>query len=206
MRDLREKLHKAVLEAKIPLAEEQEAKLVAFFDVLARWNERMDLVAPAAMEDLLERHLIDCALAHQLLKPLGSTVLDVGSGAGFPGIPFAILSPSSKVILMEPREKRCQFLQEARRVSSLENVNVSRETLSSGSVRADLMICRALGRNHEFLTYAEQHLEAGGRAVEMAGPSGKQAEAQSLTIIPELHYRLPHSGAHRRLFVWRKSV
>ena len=110
----------AGLTAGAPLgypAELQEAAaeaIVSYLELLIEWTPRVDLVAPASPEKLIERHVIDSLAAGMLLSAISSAPqLDVGSGAGLPGIILAIMQPERRTYLLEPREKRAIFLSES---------------------------------------------------------------------------------------------
>jgi 16S rRNA (guanine527-N7)-methyltransferase len=87
-----------------------------YLELLQRWNARINLTAIRDPKELIERHFVECAFAGQHLPPGIQTLLDYGSGAGFPGIPFAIVRPEICVTVAEAQGKKAAFLQEALRV------------------------------------------------------------------------------------------
>jgi len=93
-------------------------------DDLVRWGEELGLVGPRELERLWTRHLVNSALLGTLVKP--GTLADVGSGAGFPGLVVALMRPDVKCTLIEPMERRVQWLQEEAARLGLENVEVLR--------------------------------------------------------------------------------
>jgi len=93
-------------------------------DDLVRWGEELGLVGPRELERLWTRHLVNSALLGTLVKP--GTLADVGSGAGFPGLVVALMRPDVKCTLIEPMERRVQWLQEEAERLGLENVEVLR--------------------------------------------------------------------------------
>ena len=101
--------------------------LEAYAELVRRWAERIDLVAPGDLERFEDRHVSDSLKALPLVEiaPAGPCI-DVGAGAGRPGIPLAIADPSRPWRLLEPRAKRAAFLDEAVRVLRLENCEVLR--------------------------------------------------------------------------------
>jgi 16S rRNA (guanine527-N7)-methyltransferase len=105
-----------------------EARLVALQDMVATWSRRLDLVSPRDLPRLYERHIQDSLRALPLISgaPPGPCV-DVGSGAGFPGVPLAIAS-DRRWVLLEPRLKRAAFLEEAVRELELDSCEVVRKT------------------------------------------------------------------------------
>ena len=98
---------------------EQNKELIDYFTLLLRWNSRTNLTAVRAPETILERHFVESIACAQALPPGITTLLDYGSGAGFPGIPIAICRPEIAVTLAESQNKKAAFLHEAIRVTGL---------------------------------------------------------------------------------------
>jgi 16S rRNA (guanine527-N7)-methyltransferase len=104
-----------------PPLSRHDARLAAFCELLVRWAPRLDLVSRADLERVRERHIDDSLRVEPLLREVApGAVIDVGSGAGFPGIPLAIVAPERHVRLLEPRTSRAAFLEEAVRVLELD--------------------------------------------------------------------------------------
>lgn len=187
--------------------------LASYLELLIRWTDRVDLVSPAPPEVLIERHFVDSAIAWSLIRERldaasGKAFLDIGSGAGLPGLVFAVLEPARKIYLCEPREKRVMFLKEVKRELGLENVFVIKkrvEDIAFDEVpNAGLTITRALGLEDLFLRESKRLTNQSGYAVVMAGPSWKASETKSSPLpVLQLPYSLPESGAQHQLVVWR---
>ena len=105
------------------VSRETIAKLEQYRDLLAKWQKAVNLVSPKTLDTAWERHFIDSAQISQFLPKNAKTLLDLGSGAGFPGLVLAIMHPDINVHLVESDEKKGQFLK-----------NVSRETFSPVTV------------------------------------------------------------------------
>lgn len=106
-----------------------DAMLKQFRDYIAllqEWNEKMNLTAITDPEEIYEKHFLDC-LTPLAYAGLHGQIADIGSGAGFPGLVFAIARPDLDITLIEPLGKRCTFLREAVRVLGLSNVTVINE-------------------------------------------------------------------------------
>ncbi len=96
-------------------------KLLVYQELLQLWNERLNLTGDASFEALLDAHLMDSLtpLALDGLLPQGATLIDVGTGAGFPGIPLAVARPDLKITLLDSQNKRLTFLEEVIRALGL---------------------------------------------------------------------------------------
>lgn len=100
-------------------------QLSIYLDLLVRWNERTNLTAVRSPEQMVRRHFGESLFAGQHLgEPLPDTLLDLGSGAGFPGMPIALLHPSIRVTLAESQNKKATFLREVVRTLGLSSVEV----------------------------------------------------------------------------------
>ena len=103
-----------------PIDSATAVKFQTYLDVLMRWNERMNLTAIRNPDDILSRHFVESIACAQSLPQEISTLLDFGSGAGFPGIPIALCRPEIAVTLAESQSKKSAFLREALRSVGIE--------------------------------------------------------------------------------------
>lgn len=100
-------------------------QLSSYLDLLVKWNARTNLTAVRNPEDMVRRHFGESLFAGRFLgDPLPDTLLDLGSGAGFPGIPIALLHRSIAVTLAESQNKKATFLREVVRTLGLKNIQV----------------------------------------------------------------------------------
>jgi 16S rRNA (guanine527-N7)-methyltransferase len=104
------------------LSPQQLALLEAHYDLMLRWNQRLNLTRILSLEDAVRFHYCESLFLGTLLPPGELTIADVGSGAGFPGIPLAILRPECRMTLIESHQRKAVFLREASR--ELKNVSV----------------------------------------------------------------------------------
>ncbi len=100
------------------LSEEQLAALEAHYRLLSRWNRKLNLTSIHVLEDVVERHYCESVFLAIHLPPGRLRIADVGSGAGFPGIPVSIVRPDCEVTLIEARSRKAVFLREATRAAS----------------------------------------------------------------------------------------
>ena len=106
----------------VPLADPAAQRLLELLDELARWSRAYNLTAIRSREEMLTHHLLDSLAAHNDLK--GKRIADVGTGAGFPGLPLAIVNPDRDFTLIDSSGKKTRFVTHAARTLSLANVTV----------------------------------------------------------------------------------
>lgn len=150
-----------------------QERLRSFLDLLRRWNARINLVADAPEEVLWERHVLDSLQLVGLLPPEPSPLLDMGSGAGFPGLVLAAAT-GQETHLVEADRRKAAFLREAARALALPNVRIHAvriEALPPAAAR--VITARALAPLPTLLSHAWRHLAQGGVAL---FPKGRTAE------------------------------
>jgi 16S rRNA (guanine527-N7)-methyltransferase len=153
----------------LELDDAQLAKLVAHLDLLDEWNARMNLTAIRDRPSQLTKHLLDSLAVQPYL--FGHRIADVGSGAGFPGIPLAIVEPRRQFALIESTGKKCRFLEHVRDALGLANVEVvqSRAESYHPEVRFDTVLARAVGPLADLVKVAGALVVGGGRLLAMKG-------------------------------------
>lgn len=153
----------------LELDEAQFARLVAHLDLLDEWNSRMNLTAIRERPAQLTKHLLDSLAVLPYLQ--GERIADVGSGAGFPGIPLAIVEPQRHFSLIESTGKKCRFLEHVRETLALANVEVVQARAESykPEVRFDTVIARAVGPVADLVKVAGSLVVGGGRLLAMKG-------------------------------------
>jgi 16S rRNA (guanine527-N7)-methyltransferase len=116
-----ERIAAAVEEYRLsPLGEGVPEQFSSYFDLLQRWNAKLNLTAIRDPEDALRRHFVECIFCAQSLPARIETLLDYGSGGGFPGVPIALCRPEIRVTLAESQGKKASFLREAVRLLKID--------------------------------------------------------------------------------------
>ena len=115
----------------------------SYYSLLQKHNDELDLTRLNRFEDIVIKHFIDCALVTRLCD-LPSPLVDIGTGAGFPGIPLKIMKPDLRLILAEPRKKRAAFLAETVAALNLSNVEIYPHMVTKHSLRGRGRDYRAL--------------------------------------------------------------
>jgi len=167
-----------------------------YIDILLRWNARISLTAIRDPEQIIVRHFGEAFFAARRLFPnsarknrCGSTLADVGSGAGFPGIPIKLLVPEVSLTLIESNQKKAVFLREVSRALELSDVkieNVRAEVLSGAF---EVITLRAVERFTEVLPVATRLVAPGGRLALLVGKSQLESiprTSSEITWSPEV--------------------
>ncbi len=141
--------------------------LARYLELLERWKRVHNLVADADLDTLVRRHVLESLAGADHLPEESGLLVDVGSGAGFPGVPLLVARPGWSGLLIEPRSKRWAFLRLVVRELGLaaEVVRARYEEVSLGGRRADAVTSRALGGQEEILEWAAPHLSRRGRVL-----------------------------------------
>lgn len=106
-----ERIKEAFLKIEIILSDEQARQFYTYYQMLVQKNEVMNLTAITEFEEVLSKHFLDSLMMIKLTEPKeGDSLIDIGTGAGFPGIPLKIVFPKLKVVLLDSLNKRVQFL------------------------------------------------------------------------------------------------
>jgi 16S rRNA (guanine527-N7)-methyltransferase len=174
--DLGDRLNQLLSEAGLdPLQIEQNKQLIQYLSTVLRWNARTNLTAVREPDAILRRHFVESIACAQALPRGIATLLDYGSGAGFPGIPIAICRPEIAVTLAESQNKKAAFLREAVRVTGIPaNVHAGRAETLTG--RFDCVTLRAV----------DQMEAAIASAVALVGPVGWLAPLTTRSELPKI--------------------
>ncbi|MGZ4840356.1 MAG: 16S rRNA (guanine(527)-N(7))-methyltransferase RsmG [Candidatus Angelobacter sp.] len=201
----------AIAQLLKPFIELDETRLHAiskYIDLLLKWNARINLTAIRDASEIVQRHFGESLFAAKYVleqKPV-ETAIDLGSGAGFPGVPFAILAPDVQVTLIESQQKKATFLKELVYSLGLKNVRVFSDRAESYLETADLVMLRAVEKFDQALAMAFRLVNAGGRIALMIG-SGQVELARKL--LAEVNWsdavKIP-SGHSRELLLGIKRV
>ena len=195
----------------IPL--EAQGRLLAYARELLKWNEKVSLTAITQTGEVVDKHLLDSLAV--LPEIQGAThLLDLGAGAGLPGIPLAIAIPGLRVTLVDAVAKKVSFMKSgavkggvANRVKAL-HARAEGQPEQEGLPGADLVISRAFMDVGPFLLLARAYLAPGGRIVTMLGQTPPTevlvdlASAAGLELTTRRTFQLPHSGDPRGVAVF----
>jgi len=171
------------------LAPAQLASISIYIDILQRWNARINLTAIRDPDEIVTRHFGESLFAARLLFPRvslpsvrqGLAVADIGSGAGFPGIPLKLWAPQISLTLIESNHKKATFLREVARALTLTDINIRNvraETLPLASF--DVVTLRAVEQFASVLPTAAGLVRPGGRLALLIGSSQRSQASSSV--------------------------
>jgi 16S rRNA (guanine527-N7)-methyltransferase len=174
-------------------------KFGAYISLLLKWNETISLTTVTNPTEILKFHFGESIFAASIVYFGKSRLADVGSGAGFPGLPLAIIVPSLNVTLIESNGKKCAFLSEVVRSLQLENVSVFRgrmEDFPADVGPLNFVAARALGQHAELLAWARRRAGAGAKVILWLGES----DYRKISLNPDLSWDVPKliPGSERR--------
>jgi 16S rRNA (guanine527-N7)-methyltransferase len=186
----------------VQLTRETQTKLLDYLELIRKWNRTYNLTAVREPQQMLTHHVLDSLAAVPHLA--GTHIVDVGSGAGLPGIPIALALPAAQIALVESSHKKHTFLQQALIELDLKNaqaVNVRIETWDAPR-RFDVVISRAFSDLAEFVTLAGPLCAADGVIVAMKGvyPYEELAQVpQGYRVDDVIPLQVPGMEAERHL-------
>lgn len=169
-------LSEGAAEIGVRLGTAELERFVAYHREILLWNRRMNLVSERSSREIVVRHFLDSLTPAPFLERPQGSLIDLGSGGGFPGIPLRIALPDLQLSLVETSRKKSSFLSHIVRTLALDGVQVLRErveTLTAGktlSGRFDAVISRAAFKLPELLRMAAFFLKPGGQLIAMKGP------------------------------------
>ena len=172
--------------AGLALTAEQIAQFAVYNEMLLDWNTRMNLTALTAPNDVAVKHIIDSLTAYDApLFDAAEALIDVGTGAGLPGIPLAVYAPHIEVTLMDALAKRVRFLTEVTRAMHLTNVRCiharAEEAARAKEHRAhyDIAVSRAVARMPVLLEYTLPFVRVGGSVLALKGRAYAEDAAEA---------------------------
>ena len=157
----------------------------AYAAALARDSDTLGLLGPRELERLWSRHVLNSAVVAELV-PAGATVADVGSGAGLPGIPMAIAQPDAHFTLIEPMERRSDWLIQVCEEIGLTNVEVRRARAEEVGSVYDIVTARAVSALPKLLRMTVDLTRAGGEILALKGSKAAEEVAEAQKIAKKL--------------------
>lgn len=215
---MKELLYNTALETGIHLTGMQLEQFQVYYDLLIETNKVMNLTSITEERDVVLKHFIDSLAINNYIDISSGRVIDVGTGAGFPGIPLAIIYSDTKFTLMDSLNKRINFLNnvlEACKLNNIETVHSRAEDLGHNSVyreKYDYCISRAVAAMPVLLEYCIPFLKIGGKfisyksekaeeEIELSGNAQKKLGCKFDTLYS---FNLPGTDILRKFVVFQK--
>lgn len=201
---LAERIKQGMDSLDVSYGDEAIKKLVAYMELLAEWNKTHNLTSVDDLEEMLSIHIFDSASIKPYMK--GASLLDVGSGAGLPGMILAILSPALQVTSVESRNKKAQFQMFAANKLRLKNFKVENVRIEDFEPKEkfSMVTSRAFSSIEDFVNGSKQTIAQNGRWLAMKGLVPKE----ELKVLKKMNLKfdtfalkVPELDAQRNLVV-----
>ncbi|MDI9539970.1 MAG: 16S rRNA (guanine(527)-N(7))-methyltransferase RsmG [Bacillota bacterium] len=207
--------NKFFLNHQIEMTEEQLKQLDIYADLLIEWNKKFNLTAITNKEDIYVKHFLDCLLLGKMFN-LTDNLIDIGTGAGFPGLVLKIYNPDLEVCLLEPNNKKISFLNEVIATLKLKKISTSNQRAEDFAKenfeKFKFATARAVSSLNILSELCLPLVKIDGHFLAMKGPKGyqelKQAENAIVTLGAEVYkiseFDLTHDN--RRLIIDLKKI
>lgn len=210
-------------EFQIEISEEQIKKFLIYYELLTEWNSFMNLTAITAFDEVLKKHFVDSVSLIRAVPDIcekSYSLIDVGTGAGFPGIPLKIMFPSIKVVLLDSLNKRVSFLNEV--ITKLELTDIkafhgrAEDYARQKEYRENFDICvsRAVANLSTLSEYCLPFVKKGGyfisyksdKITEEFKQAGQAVKTLGGVYHNQVEFDLPNSDIYRNLFMIKKET
>lgn len=179
---------------------QDDKRFSCYLELLLKWNKIYNLTAITDSKEIEVKHFEDSLRLVEYL-PAAGTMLDVGTGAGFPGIPIAMALPNLKVTLLDSRRKKVAFCQEVVRALQLSNVDVECGRLEETNLQKfDIIVSRATFKAKGFFEVVLPRMKRGAKAILMKGPEWEKELKNFDKKVEVIPYALS-DGSKRVLFI-----
>jgi 16S rRNA (guanine527-N7)-methyltransferase len=157
----------SLLDFDVPVTVRQ--RLINWLTLLMKWNAAFNLTAIRQPHEMVIKHLLDSLVIHPWIE--ADDILDVGTGAGLPGIPLALLNPQRRFTLLDSNGKKTRFIAQSKLALGLENVEVVHGRIEDHAKlrQHELIVSRAFSSLHDFVRLTLPALKPGGRLLAMKG-------------------------------------
>lgn len=193
--DFKQTLSQLLKEINIEIKLEQINKFYEYMNLLLEWNEKINLTAITEQKDIILKHFVDCLTIQKYLSK-EQKIVDIGTGAGFPGIPLAIMEEMCHFVLVDALNKRVNFLNEVKEKLDLQNVlaiHMRAEEFGQNKVyreKFDIAVSRAVANLSVLAEYLLPVIKVGGKVICMKGNQVEDEIRQAEFAVKELGGRI----------------
>lgn len=202
----------------IQLTDKQKEQFYLYMNLLLEWNDKINLTAIVEEEDIIKKHFIDCLTICKYIEK-DASIIDVGTGAGFPGIPIKIAKPDCKMVLLDSINKRLNFLNDVTEKNKLDNIETvhfrAEEAGKNKKYREkfDIATSRAVAPLNVLVEYLLPLVKIGGKCICMKGSNAKEEIENSKKAINLLggeiekieEFYLPDTDMARTIIIINKN-
>ncbi|MBE9564264.1 MAG: 16S rRNA (guanine(527)-N(7))-methyltransferase RsmG [Proteobacteria bacterium] len=206
---LRQQLEHGLKQMGLHYSVEIQQKLVHYIQLIARWNKTFNLTAIRDVEEMVSKHLLDSLAVQPYVE--GDSVLDVGSGAGLPGIPFAITSPDKHFVLIDSNGKKTRFLTQAKIELKLKNLDVIHQRVQDYQpivdghrIYFDVITARAYATTDDILNSTAHLQNENTRLLIMQGKLDEQINTDKYQLLESHALEVYGLDAERHLLEIKK--
>ncbi len=217
IKEFNEIFNKYLKDLNIKLDEEQIKKFYIYMNLLIDWNEKINLTSIIKPEEMILKHFIDCLTIAKYIEE-NSELIDMGTGAGFPGIPLKIYRNDLKIVLADSLNKRLNFLNEVidtLKLDSIETIHTRAEELGKNKKyreQFDIATSRAVANLATLSEYLLPFVKVGGKCICMKGPDIDEeiniAKKAIITlggkVVKKDVFNLPQSDLGRSIVIIKK--
>ena len=203
----------------VELSEQQLAQFDIYKNELLQWNAKTNLISESSAQKIITRHFLDSLSALQFIHNPNARMVDVGCGAGFPGLPLKIALPTLELYLLETNRKKVSFLKHMIRLLNLSTTVVLHDrteniiTTDTWKGKFDVLISRAAFKLSELLPQGEYFLVRGGNLIALKGPNVEEELTQctsgtkqyKISQFIQYDINVPFLDAHRKIIIGKKK-
>lgn len=164
----------------VTIAKSQAQQFYEYMMLLLQWNQNINLTAIVEPKEIILKHFIDSIMLYRFIEEKDKKIIDIGTGAGFPGLPLKILYPEKEIILLDSLQKRINFLEEVKNKLQLKEIQClhgrAEELAKNRSYREnfDISVSRAVARLNVLVEYMLPFTKVGGKCICMKGPKSEE--------------------------------
>jgi len=198
------RLQQGIAKLGLNVTVEMQEKLIAYLQLMLKWNKAYNLTAIRELDSMVIRHVLDSLSILPFIKQ--SPVLDVGTGAGLPGIPLALCLPDYQFVLLDSNGKKTRFLTQAKIELGIENIEVIHSRIEDykPGVRFEMITCRAFAALNTILDLTQHLVTSSTRVMAMKGKEEMPALAEGYTQLAQYELQVPWLDEERRLIEIQK--
>ncbi len=183
---LQRKVEEGLVSMGLPFSKETADKCCRHLFLLKRWNKVFNLTGLKDLNEMIVKHVLDSAAILPFLK--GKRIIDVGSGAGFPGIPIAVLLPDISISLLDSNGKKARFLTEIKSQLDLNNITIVNERVENHVPASpyDMVVCRAFSTLENIALNCSRLVASSGSVLAMKAALSEVEIAAARNVSPEV--------------------